>query len=266
MCAELARRGAQVALTYHEGKGVADELCRELPHAVAHALDLKRGDEIEAVIARIVDEFGRIDALIHCAAVGLGSGIGESGQPTAEREESTSSVPPRIGGPGGPSVLPRIGGPGGPSEPADCFPTMVELDEADWDLVFAVNTRSAFLASRAASRYMTGGNIVLIGSIDGEKPVPAPVHYAASKGALSAMCRAMAKELGDSGVCVNVVAPGVLEGGLSRTLPPPLEEQYLKHCSLGRRGRAEEVARVVAWLALENTYVNGRSIVLDGGL
>ena len=75
---------------------------------------------------------------------------------------------------------------------------------------------------RALMRGNGGGNIVLLGSIDGVKPAPSPVHYAASKAALSGMVKAMAKELGPYNIRVNTIAPGVLDGGLSRVLPDDL--------------------------------------------
>ena len=76
----------------------------------------------------------------------------------------------------------------------------------------------------------------------------------------------MAKELGEWNVRVNLVAPGVMEGGLSRTLPKNLLDEYKKHCGLRRLGRLQEIADLMAWLATENTYVTGQTIVVDGGL
>jgi NAD(P)-dependent dehydrogenase (short-subunit alcohol dehydrogenase family) len=133
----------------------------------------------------------------------------------------------------------------------------------------AVNVKSTFFACREVVEVMRrggGGNVLLIGSVDGLKRVPAPVHYAATKGALGAMVRAMAKEVGTDGIRVNLVAPGVLEGGLSRTLPPSLRADYLRHCGLRRLGTMDEVARLVAWLALENTYLSGQTLAVDGAL
>jgi NAD(P)-dependent dehydrogenase (short-subunit alcohol dehydrogenase family) len=133
--------------------------------------------------------------------------------------------------------------------------------------MLAINTRASFFAVRRLSTLMTdGGNIVLLGSIDGVKSAPSPVHYAASKGALAAMVKAMAKELGAQNIKVNSVAPGVLEHGLSRVLPDDLRSEYLKHCGLKRLGRVEEVASLVAWLATENTFVTGQTVILDGAL
>jgi NAD(P)-dependent dehydrogenase (short-subunit alcohol dehydrogenase family) len=111
-----------------------------------------------------------------------------------------------------------------------------------------------------------GGNIVLIGSVDGVKPVPAPVHYAASKGALTGMVAALAKELGEHNIRVNMVAPGILEGGISTVLEDRLMKEYLKHCGLKRLGRPSEVANVVAWLVRHNTYVTGQTVLVDGAL
>ncbi|PYU88268.1 MAG: hypothetical protein DMG08_26125, partial [Acidobacteria bacterium] len=100
----------------------------------------------------------------------------------------------------------------------------------------------------------------------GVKPVPAPVHYAASKGALGAMTRAMAKELGEHKIRVNMVAPGIMEDGISKTLVDSLMQEYVKHCGLKRVGKLSEIASIVAWFAQHNTYVTGQIILADGGL
>jgi 3-oxoacyl-[acyl-carrier protein] reductase len=149
------------------------------------------------------------------------------------------------------------------SEPK--FEALADADEAAFDRLLSVNVKSAYFACRELSRDFSG-NIVLLGSIDGAKSVPAPVAYAASKGALSALARAASKELGPRGVKVNVVAPGVLETGSSRSLPAELRAEYLKHCGLRRFGRTSEIAGLVSWLALHNTYVTGQTLVVDGAL
>ena len=135
--------------------------------------------------------------------------------------------------------------------------------------MLAVNTKPSFFAVRRAAHHMRqsgGGSIVLLGSIDGVKSAPSPVHYAASKGALAAMVKAMAKELGPHNIRVNSVAPGILERGLSASVPDDLRNEYLKHCGLKRLGRVEEVAGLVTWLATENTCVSGQTVVVDGAL
>ncbi|HET9931694.1 MAG TPA: SDR family oxidoreductase [Polyangiaceae bacterium] len=145
------------------------------------------------------------------------------------------------------------------------FEKLDEADEASFDRLFAVNVRSAYFACREFARDFRG-NIVLLGSLDGAKSLPSPVAYAASKGALVAMARALSKELGSRGVRVNVVAPGVLERGSSELVPAELRAEYLKHCGLKRFGKVEEVARLVSYLTLFNTYVTGQTLVVDGAL
>jgi NAD(P)-dependent dehydrogenase (short-subunit alcohol dehydrogenase family) len=80
------------------------------------------------------------------------------------------------------------------------------------------------------------------------------------------MAQSLAKELGKDGVRVNVVAPGILEGGLARTLPKALLDEYVRHCGLKRLGRPAEAANVIAWLARHNTYVTAQTVLVDGAL
>jgi NAD(P)-dependent dehydrogenase (short-subunit alcohol dehydrogenase family) len=152
-------------------------------------------------------------------------------------------------------------------EPA-IFDGLDDVTLRGWETLMAVNVTGAFFASRHVARVFAagGGNIVLMGSVDGVKPLPAPVPYAVSKAALRGMALSLAKSLGPRNVRVNVVAPGVLESGASRTLPDDLRAEYLKHCGLRRYGRIDEVTSVVSWLALENSYVTGQTVVVDGGL
>jgi len=145
------------------------------------------------------------------------------------------------------------------------FERLGDADEAAFDRLLAVNVKSAYFVCRELARDFSG-NIVLFGSIDGAKSVPAPAAYAASKGALSALARALSKELGPNGVKLNVIAPGVLEAGSSKTLPADLRAEYLKHCGLRRYGHLDEVAGLASWLALFNTYITGQTLVVDGAL
>ena len=144
------------------------------------------------------------------------------------------------------------------------FESLAQIDSTGFDRLMAVNVKSALFAVRAAQ--MSVGNVVLVGSIDGVKGVPAPAPYAASKAALCGLATALAKELGPRGTLVNVVAPGILESGLSKLLPERLRNEYLKHGAAKRLGKHEEVAALVRFLALENTYVSARTLTVDGGL
>jgi 3-oxoacyl-[acyl-carrier protein] reductase len=144
------------------------------------------------------------------------------------------------------------------------------MEEEDWDRMMSVNVKGAFLVSQAVLRGMIRarrGRIVNISSLAGVKMMQAPVHYSAAKAALRGFTEALAKEVGRYGVTVNCLAPGILEEGVSANLPPPRLEEYLRNCALGRVGTFAEVAEVVAFVASDrNAYMNGATIVLDGGV
>lgn len=201
---------------------------RALDGCLALRLDARDAAQVAGAVEAAAAELGGLDALVHCIAVGV-------------RVECAG---------------------------AGSHHRMPQIQVADWDELLTINARSAFLAVRAAVPHLrqSKGNVVLVGSVDAIKPVPAPVHYVASKAALNGMTMAMAKELGPDGVKVNLVAPGVLEAGLSRHLPAPLRAEYEKHCSLKRSGKLDEAASLVVWLALHNTYVTAQKLLLDGAL
>jgi NAD(P)-dependent dehydrogenase (short-subunit alcohol dehydrogenase family) len=229
--ANLVARGARVALTYHGNEAAARDLSAAHGEAVAAVLplDLASVASVEACCERAASALDGIDALVFAAAVGV----------TIECA--------------GPVSHHRI----------------AHFDEAAWDRMIDVNLKGAFFAVRALAGPLAaagGGDVVLVSSVDGVKPVPSPVPYAASKAALGGMARALSKELGERSIRLNVVAPGVMDGGLSRDLPANLRDEYVKHCGLRRIGKMTEVAATVAWLALDNTYVTGQTLVVDGAL
>ncbi len=229
VCRRLHSAGARLAFTFHTNKSAAHQLAQDLPGSEPMSLDLLSVPALEQLIERVASQWNGLDAFVQCAGVGL----------------TVSSADKQV------------------------HHTMEQVNELAWDRMQDVNTKSTFFAVRAVATQMRragGGNIVLIGSIDGVKPVPAPVHYAAAKGALAGMTAAIAKELGKDGIRVNLVAPGILESGMSRVLPEELRQEYLKHCGLKRFGRLSEIAAWVEWLALRNTYLTGQTILVDGAL
>jgi NAD(P)-dependent dehydrogenase (short-subunit alcohol dehydrogenase family) len=144
------------------------------------------------------------------------------------------------------------------------------MEEEDWDKLFAVNVKGAFLVTQAVMRAMIRekrGRILNISSLAGVKMMQAPVHYCAAKAALKGFTEALAKEIGRYGVTVNCLAPGILEEGVSGNLPPARMAEYLRNCALGRVGTMAEAAEVAAFLVSDrNSYMNGATIVLDGAV
>lgn len=144
------------------------------------------------------------------------------------------------------------------------------IDEEDWDHVMDINVKGTFLTSKAVAAGMVrrkAGVILNIGSLAGSRMIQAPVHYCASKGAIKALTQAMAKELARYNIRVLCLAPGLLDDGMGKNVPETGLAEYLRHCSLGRIGTLEEVARTAAFLVSDqNSYMNGETILVDGGL
>jgi NAD(P)-dependent dehydrogenase (short-subunit alcohol dehydrogenase family) len=144
-------------------------------------------------------------------------------------------------------------------------PTL-ELTEEDFDHIISVDVKGAFLLSQAAARSMRsggyGGSIVNVTSVHEHVPRPGFTLYAAAKAALGMISRSMALELGEHGIRVNSVAPGVIETERNTEDAEALAPEI----PLGRVGTPQEVAALVSWLVGdESSYVTGASFVVDGG-
>ena len=147
-----------------------------------------------------------------------------------------------------------------------------EIDVAEWRRVYDVNVLGMFLATRAVlpqMREQGGGRIVNISSGTPFKGVPFLLHYVASKGAVVAMTKAIAKEVGDTGILVNTVAPGfTMSDGV---LANPVQVEKLQQVSLqGRVIQRDQfpgdiVGAVAFFCSPDADFITGQSLVVDGG-
>ncbi|GMQ78188.1 MAG: 3-oxoacyl-[acyl-carrier-protein] reductase [Anaerolineae bacterium] len=148
---------------------------------------------------------------------------------------------------------------------------LLMMKEDDWDVVLDTNLKSLFNCCKAVARPMIrrkkGGRIINISSISGLVGQGGQTNYASSKAGIIGFTKSLAKELGSRAITVNAVAPGFVPTKLTKDLPSELMDKMLELTPLGRLGKSEEVAHLVAFLASEKaSYITGEVIRVDGGL
>jgi 3-oxoacyl-[acyl-carrier protein] reductase len=144
------------------------------------------------------------------------------------------------------------------------------LNMSDWDAVLNTNLRGAADFVRQALESMTrarSGRIILISSVSGSNGVAGQSSYGASKAGLEAIVRAVSREVGQVGVSINAVAPGLIESEMTADLPDAVTRQFLSRIPFRRFGQPRDVAQLVAFLASDQAnYITGQTFTIDGGL
>ena len=154
--------------------------------------------------------------------------------------------------------------------------TAEETSEADWDRLLGVNLKGTFLVSRAVLpelRKAGGGVIINIGSVLGLVGMKQRAAYAAAKGGVTLLTKAMALDHAHEGIRINCICPSLVETELIRELfsvvpdPEAHRRQRIAQIPLGRLGRPEDVAQLALFLASEeSSWLTGAALPLDGGL
>ncbi|CAN5757089.1 SDR family NAD(P)-dependent oxidoreductase [soil metagenome] len=147
-----------------------------------------------------------------------------------------------------------------------------DLPEGSWENVFDVNAKGTFLVSQAVIPHMKerrAGRIIHIASIGGKMGAPGQAHYCASKAAVIELTRVMAMELGEYGIHVNAVCPGIIltEMGRTNLKSQANIDKWTSATALKRLGEAEDVVGPVAFFASEDSaYITGQSLNVCGGI
>jgi len=223
----LADLGARVAMSYHRNRQGAETTREAITAAggtaTTAAADVRRADDISALVERTTSELGPIDILINNAG----------------------------------SLIARL--------------PLGEVTEAHLDGVFALNLKSAVLASQAVAPSMITrrrGAIVNVVSIAGHTGGgPGAGAYASAKAALTSYTKSMAKELAPHGVRVNAIAPGVIDTPFHEAFTTPeMMRSFVAAIPLGRVGTPAECATVIAFLASDAaSFIVGETIDVNGG-
>ena len=147
--------------------------------------------------------------------------------------------------------------------------TMKRMDHAKWQEVIDTNLGGCFNMAKAVFEGMTSrgyGRIVNIGSINGQAGQYGQVNYAAAKSGIHGFTKALAQEGARSGVTVNAIAPGYIDTDMVAAVPEDVLQKIVARIPVGRLGRADEIARGVAFLCDENAgFVTGSTLSINGG-
>jgi NAD(P)-dependent dehydrogenase (short-subunit alcohol dehydrogenase family) len=228
----FAAAGANVAVHYRSAKPAAEALVAQLREAgvkaVAVHADLGEPGAAEKLVAVAAQKLGGLDGLVNNAGI----------QPLA---------------------------------------TLAEMTRAEWDAVFATNLGAVFELSRAAAAVMGEGDpardpsdnrwITHIASIEASRPAAAHGHYAAAKAGLVMHARAAALELGEWGIRVNTVSPGLIDRPGLDTEWAEGVASWREHAPLGRVGTPEDIGNACVLLASAGaSFITGQDLAVDGGM
>ena len=144
---------------------------------------------------------------------------------------------------------------------------MSMMEEAAWDRIFDVNVKGIYNCVNAAMPYFLkthSGSIITVSSMWGQVGASCEAAYSATKGAVIALTKALAQELGPSGIRVNCVAPGVIVTDMCATVDPEILKQMGEDSPVGRNGTPEDVAKAMLYLA-DAEFVTGHVLSVNGG-
>ena len=241
--------GSKTALVTGASRGIGEAAARALDAAGARVI----------LTGRTVGDLERVAAGLRNDPLILPADLGKPGAGTRLAEAALS-------GTGGIDILVNNAGMAIRGAPED-------LVEADLDRIIAVNFRSFLMLSAGLGPAMMergGGSIINISSVASLRGPVGRVAYAATKGAIDAMTRALAADWGAKGIRVNAVNPGLIvtamtEERLANT--PGLAEDLAARTALKRLGHLEDVAGVIVFLASDTArYITGETITVDGGM
>jgi acetoacetyl-CoA reductase/3-oxoacyl-[acyl-carrier protein] reductase len=236
---QLAADGACVAAGYWRGAQAAEKLeaslKAEYPDRLTtlHEGNIGAAADCRRVLHEVIDQHGRLDVLVNNAGITIDKTVGK-------------------------------------------------MSDEDWQRVIAVNLSGAFFMAQAALEHMLErgtGRIINVSSVIGETGNIGQANYAASKSGLFGLTKSLAKEaifqlnrsdrpVGDGiGLTVNAITPGFIATDMLATIPDKLLDQIRKQIPVGRLGAPEEIARVVAFLAADQSaYITGQIWAVNGGL
>ena len=239
ICRELATVGADIAAGFWRGHESAEKFLATMTadhpgrSITVHEGNIGAAEDCRRVLNEVIDQHGRLDILVNNAGIRIDR-------------------------------------------------TVAKMTDEDWQRVIAVNLSGAFFMAQAAVEHMIGrgtGRIINVSSVIGETGNIGQVNYAASKSGLFGLTKSLAKEavfqlsraqrpVGDGiGLTVNAVTPGFIATDMLATIPDKVLDRIRAQIPVGRLGKPEEIARVVCFLAADQSaYITGQIWAVNGGM
>lgn len=150
---------------------------------------------------------------------------------------------------------------------ADLYKLCTDTTEQEWDKIFNINAKSAFLLAKALLPIMIerkNGSIVFVSSIWGENGASMESVYSASKAALIGFSKSLAKEVSPSGITVNCICPGVIDTPMNDRFTKKEKADLISRTPVGRFGTPKEIAELIYFIS-NSSFITGQTITADGG-
>jgi 3-oxoacyl-[acyl-carrier protein] reductase len=238
----------RIGLVTGASRGIGRAIAQKLAAQGAHVIAAARADNARAVVDEIAAAGGRAEAVSNDVTV------------TGAPDELMKAVIDRHG-----RIDILVNNAGIARDQL-----MLRLKRDDWDAVIATNLTAAFALTQAALKPMIrqrGGRIISISSVVGQAGNPGQANYAASKAGLIGFSKAVALEVASRGITVNVVAPGLIDTDMTRTIAESARKEWAERIPLRRLGTPEDVAAAVCFLASdEASYITGQVVAVNGGM